>query len=750
MARDHGRRVPDAPAHVAHLLARALPRLPAQGHRRHQEARAGRARALHAELHVGRDQAQGPRGRSRDLGLQPLRQAPLHPLLQELHREDEGRPRDRGPLRVGLPAHQGPELLQRRPGRLLRQQGQQDQVADRQVPVPALRPRPDVGDHDRPHRGARRRGASRNAGHATGVRRRRVRRRPHARRDHRAGGRHLVAAPARDGRHHRSRSARARHRGGQGPALPRLPHGRARARRGGPLPRQLDLHPRARRPRRAHPELPLVEPVDGSRPGRRLRRPRVLRLQGRRAVDHGRRGPRRAGHARARAARPGAARAGPPRLRRARFARLPDVRRGLRRARRHHPRVARSAGRELPAGRAQRPAPLQQLRPLDAEGHARRRQRPHARRPRHLGGQRRELLPRGGDRRPGPAALQEGAGDPVDERGPGARAGLVAGRGRALLIPAVVSAIALVSVVWWASRQQLPELPSASVALPRLAAALALYALATCLRGERWLRLLRSSGSFLSRTDAYAVTVVGYMGNNALPARAGDVLKSVLSSRRAGTPTADGFGSLVAERVLDAVALVFVFAVLVTTLHLPLGVEGWMLAAVAGGLVLAAAAAAFLGRDTGAGRRLQELGARLLAPTRRLWSPTGAGLLALSVVLWLIEGFVYAVLGAGGGVPLWVVLWLSGGSVYAVLGAVAGVHLSLLDGLYIMALANLVALAPAAPGYLGTFDAAVLLGVRLVAGGTHAAALAYAVVVRFVLFVPITLVGLVALVVRYG
>ena len=286
-------------------------------------------------------------------------------------------------------------------------------------------------------------------------------------------------------------------------------------------------------------------------------------------------------------------------------------------------------------------------------------------------------------------------------------------RGRTLLVPAIVSAIALVSVVWWASRQQLPELPAASVALPRLAAALALYALATVLRGERWLRLLRYAGAYLSRTDAYAVTVVGYMGNNALPARAGDILKSVLSSRAAGTPTADGFGSLVAERVLDAVALMLVFAVLVTTVHLPLGVD--------------AAAAAFLGRDTSAGRRMQELAARLLAPTRRLWSPTGAGLLALSVVLWLIEG-----------------------SVYAVLGAVAGVHLSLLDGLYIMALANLVALVPAAPGYLGTFDAAVLLGVRLVAGGTHAAALAYAVVVRFVLFVPITVVGLVALVVRYG
>jgi uncharacterized membrane protein YbhN (UPF0104 family) len=124
---------------------------------------------------------------------------------------------------------------------------------------------------------------------------------------------------------------------------------------------------------------------------------------------------------------------------------------------------------------------------------------------------------------------------------------------------------------------------------------------------------------------------------------------------------------------------------------------------------------------------VRELATSLLAPTRRLWSPAGAGLLGLSVVLWLVEG-----------------------SVYAVLGAVTGVHLSLMGGLYIMALANLVALVPAAPGYVGTFDAAVILAVRLVAGGTHAAALAYAVIVRFVLFVPITVVGLVALVARYG
>jgi uncharacterized membrane protein YbhN (UPF0104 family) len=298
---------------------------------------------------------------------------------------------------------------------------------------------------------------------------------------------------------------------------------------------------------------------------------------------------------------------------------------------------------------------------------------------------------------------------------------------RALLLPAAVSVAALAAVVWWASRQQMPELPAASVALPRLAAALGLYALATALRGERWLRLSRRCGARLHRADAYAITTVGYMGNNALPARAGDVMKAVLSARQAGSATADGFGTLVAERVLDALALVLVFALLVTTLRLPLGVEGWMLALVVGGVLAALGAAALLGRDTGAGQRVRALAARLLAPTRRLWSAAGAGLLALSVALWLVEG-----------------------SVYAVLGAVAGLHLALVDGLYVMALANLVALVPAAPGYVGTFDAAVILAVRLVASGTHAAALAYAVVVRFVLFVPITVVGLIALVARYG
>jgi glycosyltransferase 2 family protein len=170
-----------------------------------------------------------------------------------------------------------------------------------------------------------------------------------------------------------------------------------------------------------------------------------------------------------------------------------------------------------------------------------------------------------------------------------------------------------------------------------------------------------------------------------------------------------------------------VFAVLVTTLRLPLGVPGWALALVAAGLAVAGGAAWLLGRRTAAGLRVRAVVASVLAPSRRLWSRRGAALLVLSIVLWLVEG-----------------------GVYAVVGGVAGVHLSLLDGLYVMALANIAALVPAAPGYVGTYDAAVLLGVSLVTSASHPAALAYVVLVRFVLFVPITLAGLGALVLRYG
>ncbi|MBV9079685.1 MAG: flippase-like domain-containing protein, partial [Elusimicrobia bacterium] len=80
--------------------------------------------------------------------------------------------------------------------------------------------------------------------------------------------------------------------------------------------------------------------------------------------------------------------------------------------------------------------------------------------------------------------------------------------------------------------------------------------------------------------------------------------------------------------------------------------------------------------------RLRGVVHAVLAPSRDLLrTRRGAALFGLSILLWLAEG-----------------------SVYAILGSVAGLHLSLADGFYVMALANLAAMIPAAPGYVGTYE----------------------------------------------
>src|SRR5436190_24217981 len=131
---------------------------------------------------------------------------------------------------------------------------------------------------------------------------------------------------------------------------------------------------------------------------------------------------------------------------------------------------------------------------------------------------------------------------------------------KTLLLQSLISVVALAAVVWWASRQHMPDLGDG--ALGTICLALGLYGLATLARGERWHRVLLLIDGRSARADAYALTVVGYMGNNTLPARAGDLLKVVLTSKRTDLSTPEVLGAAVAERVLDAVALGAVFLVL--------------------------------------------------------------------------------------------------------------------------------------------------------------------------------------------
>lgn len=298
------------------------------------------------------------------------------------------------------------------------------------------------------------------------------------------------------------------------------------------------------------------------------------------------------------------------------------------------------------------------------------------------------------------------------------------------VLGAIVSVAVLGAVVWWALQQDAPSLPTSSGRLAELGLAVALYFAACAVRGERWHVLLLENGAAPRRADTYGLIAVGYLANNVLPARAGDALRVVLIAPRAQTDARTAIGTLVAERLCDVLVLGVLFAVLAYGLFSGSGVDlGGRFELVALGLAAAVALgalAAGLLHYHGRLRPLLAFLAPMAAATRNLRGRHGAEVLVLTVVVWAAEGLVW---------------WLT--------AEAAGLGISLVEGLYLLALSSMLVLIPAGPGYAGTMDAAVVIGARAlkVAGS---AAVTYLLLLRFVLMVPIGLAGLAIGATRYG
>ena len=95
------------------------------------------------------------------------------------------------------------------------------------------------------------------------------------------------------------------------------------------------------------------------------------------------------------------------------------------------------------------------------------------------------------------------------------------------------------------------------------------------------------------------------------------------------------------------------------------------------------------------------------------------------------------------------IAWCGEGLTLLLIGHSLGLDLNFLDTLQIIVIASLFAAIPAAPGYAGTFDAGIVLGLKAV-GVTGGAAVGFVVLARFAMFVPVTVVGLFLLLHTYG
>jgi len=110
----------------------------------------------------------------------------------------------------------------------------------------------------------------------------------------------------------------------------------------------------------------------------------------------------------------------------------------------------------------------------------------------------------------------------------------------------------------------------------RLAAVTGIATTALVLRAVRW-RVLLNAEADVSLRDVFWATTAGYFGNNFLPARAGELVRSFMISSRSRLDTAYVLATALSERVADAVALVSISAVVLLSLPAP---PGWLAGAI--------------------------------------------------------------------------------------------------------------------------------------------------------------------------
>jgi len=139
--------------------------------------------------------------------------------------------------------------------------------------------------------------------------------------------------------------------------------------------------------------------------------------------------------------------------------------------------------------------------------------------------------------------------------------------GLAALLAAALLYYSLRGIEW---REVGRIVANADAGLLALCAAIATASL--FLRAWRW-RILLDAGGTVSVSTAFWATAAGLFGNNFLPARAGEIVRTVMISSRGGLDGTYVLATALSERVADAIVLVVISAVVLLTLPSP---PGWL------------------------------------------------------------------------------------------------------------------------------------------------------------------------------
>jgi hypothetical protein len=215
-------------------------------------------------------------------------------------------------------------------------------------------------------------------------------------------------------------------------------------------------------------------------------------------------------------------------------------------------------------------------------------------------------------------------------------------------------------------------------------------------RGARWRTLLAPIAPLPYRR-VLGYTYIGYLANNVLPARLGELYRSHALGEGEGVSRPTVLGTVVVERVVDTVMVVSIAAIAV----LVLSVRGVMTSAVLFGAAFVALLVIVLGlgiaahRLPGAARvtAIIERRPRLLELARRL----RVGLAVAGRPRVVAIALVFSA-----------IAWTASTATFLAAGQAVGVELSIAQAALLCSGVALVSIVPSGPGYVGTFELTVV------------------------------------------
>jgi len=265
-----------------------------------------------------------------------------------------------------------------------------------------------------------------------------------------------------------------------------------------------------------------------------------------------------------------------------------------------------------------------------------------------------------------------------------------------------------------------------------LAAAAAITTWSFFLRALRWRILLNAERRFRVSTVFWA-NMAGYLGNSFLPARAGEVLRSVLISTQSGLSKTYVLTTALSERMMDVIALVLCSSIVL------MGITpkpAWMLDASRLMAAVAIAGALFVAIAPHTGPLIESFVKRIPLPERiraAVLSLTGQ---VLSGVRTFHDWGRF-----GGFSALTAIIWASDG-LGAVTGAHAlGLHVSFPVALLLLTAMGLGSALPSTPGYVGVYQFAAVTALTPF-GVSRDGALAFILVAQVLAYVLVLLWGL--------